>query len=185
MLITISGMSGSGKNTVMNTLTQKVNNIKILNQSTATTRSPRGDNNQTYIHISKEQFEKAIKDGCFIEYELVHDNYYGTLKQAFIKVEQDKENDYIRDIDVKGVLSLKKYFKDKLKIVSIFLDVPEEELRERLKQRGETEEQIEKRLSRGELEKSYKKYYDLVIENTDLEKTVKEIIEFIKTEKAK
>ena len=179
MLIAISGISGSGKNTVMNALTSKVDNIKVLKYSTATTRAPRGDNNQTYIHISRQQFEQGIKDGVFIEYELVHDNYYGTLKEAFEKVELDEHNHYIRDIDVKGVLSLKKYFKDRLKIVSIFLDAPDEVLRDRLAKRGESEEQIEKRLSRSELERSYKKHYDLIVENIDLYKTVETICDFI------
>ena len=109
----------------------------------------------------------------------MHDNYYGTLKEAFEKVELDKYNHYIRDIDVKGVLSLKKYFKDRLKIVSIFLDAPDEVLRDRLSKRGESEEQIEKRLSRSELERSYKKHYDLIVENIDLDKTVETICDFI------
>ena len=64
-------------------------------------------------------------------------------------------------------------------MLSIFLDVPDDELRKRLKSRGESYEQIEKRLSRADLERNYKKYYDLVIENNELNHTIKTILEFI------
>ena len=65
------------------------------------------------------------------------------------------------------------------KIVSIFLDVPDNELQKRLKKRGESDEQIKKRLSRGELERSYKKYFDLVVENVDLNNTLDIITKFL------
>ena len=181
MFIAFSGLSGSGKNTVMDRLIKKHKNFHILTHSTATTRPQRSDDTQynTYIYLTKEQFEQGIKDGIFIEYELVHDNYYGTLKEAFEVAILDKDNHYMRDIDVKGVQNLKKFFKGKSKMLSIFLDVPNEVIIQRLKNRGDSQEQIEKRLSRGELERSYKKYFDLVIDNYDIEKTIQIINEFI------
>ena len=63
--------------------------------------------------------------------------------------------------------------------MSIFLDAPDEELRRRLKERGESDERIEVRLSRGGFEREYKKYYDLVIDNIDLNKTLEIIENFI------
>lgn len=181
MLILFSGPSGCGKNTIMNQLTKMRNNLQILTRSTATTRERRESDrdNNTYIFLTKPQFEQGIKDNIFIEYEQVHDNYYGTLKEAFEKVDLDKDNHYMRDIDVKGMLSLKKIFKNKNNMLSIFLDVPDDELRKRLKSRGESYEQIEKRLSRADLERNYKKYYDLVIENNDLNHTIKTTLEFL------
>ena len=181
MFIAFSGLSGSGKDTVMNSLIKNRNDLKILYQSTATTRLPREDDKKTntYVYLSKEQFERVINDGLFIEYELVHDNYYGTLKEAFEIVALDKTTHYMRDIEVKGVQNLKKFFKGKVKMISIFLDVPDDVLVDRLRKRGESEERIVKRLSRGKLERSYKDLYDLVVENYDLDKTVKTISDFI------
>lgn len=181
MFIAFSGLSGSGKDTVMNSLIKNRNDLKILYQSTATTRLPREDDKKTntYVYLSKEQFERGIKDGLFIEYELVHDNYYGTLKEAFEIVALDKTTHYMRDIEVKGVQNLKKFFKGKVKMISIFLDVPDDVLVDRLRKRGESEERIVKRLSRGKLERSYKDLYGLVVENYDLDKTVKTISDFI------
>lgn len=180
MFIVLSGVSSSGKNTIMNELIKKRKNLKVLNLSSGTTRAPRptDSENNTYLFLSKEEFEKGIKEGKFFEYELVHGNYYGLILERLKLAKYDKENDYIRDIDVKGNLSLKKFF-DRNEMISIFIDAPDEILRERLKNRGDSEEDIEKRLSRGEFERSYKNHYDLVIENIDLEKTVNLICDFI------
>lgn len=181
MFIVFSGVSSSGKNTIMEALMNKRKNLKILEFSSGTTRAKRDSDSRfnTYIYLTKEEFQKKINDGEFYEYELVHDNYYGMFNKALEKVVTDKEFDYMRDIDVKGNVNLKNYFVGKCPMISIFIDAPNDVLRERLIKRGDKLEDIEKRLSRSELERSYKSNYDLVIENIDLDKTVDAISEFI------
>ena len=181
MFIAISGLSGSGKNTVIKRLSQMRPNLKVLTHSTCTTRPPRESDGefQTYVYMTEEDFRKGIEENHFIEHEIVHGYYYGTLKSAFEKVIEDSENDYIKDIDVKGAINLKKYLEKKTKMKTIFLDAPDKILEERLRLRGESEERIKTRLSRGELERQYKNNYDLVIENIDLELTLNAINEFL------
>lgn len=184
MFIALSGVSASGKNTVIKELTNRCANIKVLESSSCTTRAPRESDGQfnTYVYMSEEEFKDGIDKGMFFEYENVHGHYYGTILSKLELASNDKDNYYVRDIDVKGTINLKKFFKEG-EFISIFIDAPNEVLRERLKLRGDKEEDIEKRLSRGELERSYKKYYDLVIDNIDLEKTVNTIIEYIQNHK--
>ena len=181
MFIAFSGVSSSGKNTVMNELIKRRNNIKVLESSSGTTREPRERDSQfnTYVYMTEEEFKRGVEEGKFFEYELVHGHYYGTILSQLEKAASDQENYYIRDIDVKGVVNLKQYFKGKSDFISIFLDAPNDVLRQRLILRGDKIEDIEKRLSRGELERSYKNGYDLVIENIDLEKTVQTICQYI------
>lgn len=181
MFIAFSGVSSSGKNTVMNELIKRKKNIYVLESSSGTTREPRESDSQfnTYVYMTDEEFKKGIEEGKFFEYELVHGHYYGTILSQLERAADDQENYYVRDIDVKGVVNLKKFFEGKCKFISIFLDAPNDVLRQRLIQRGDAPEDIEKRLSRGELERSYKDRYDLVIENIDLEKTVQTICDFI------
>lgn len=181
MFVVVSGISGSGKNTVMKSLMAERKNLKVLEKSSGTTRAPRESDREynTYVYLSKEEFEEKIKNGEFYEYEDVHGNYYGTFLNRLEYVVENQDYDFMRDIDVKGNISLKKFFKDRCPVLSIFLDVPDEVIRERLKQRGDKAEDIEKRISRGNLERSYKNHYDLVIENIDLEKTIKTINEYI------
>ena len=181
MFIILSGISASGKNTVMNRLLAERKNLKVLEFSTGTTRPPRPSDSQnnTYIFMSKEEFEKGIEEGRFFEYENVHGNYYGTLLSRLQYVVDNQDFDFMRDIDVKGNRNLKKFFDGKCPMISIFLDAPDEVIRERLLARGDAPADIEKRLSRGELERSYKGDYDLVIENLDIEKTLKTINDFL------
>ena len=181
MFIVLSGVSSSGKNTVMEALMKIRKDLKILEYSSGTTRPKRESDSRfnTYVYLSKEEFEKGIEEGKFFEYENVHGNYYGLFKEKLEYVVNDKECDYMRDIDVKGNVNLKKFFKGRCPMLSIFLDAPNDVLRQRLTLRGDSPEDIEKRLSRSELERSYKANYDLVVENIDLEKTVETINEFI------
>ena len=187
MFIVLSGVSSSGKNTVMEALMKKRDDLKILQLSSATTRAKRESDSKfnTYVYFTKEEFEEGIKRGLFFEYELVHENYYGMFLSRLEDVVNDKQFDYMRDIDVKGNVSLKKFFKDKCPMVSIFLDAPDEVLKQRLLLRGDDLEDIERRLSRSELERSYKSNYDLVIDNIDLQKTVEAISDFIDQYKLK
>jgi len=187
MFIVVSGISASGKNTVMNRLLSERSDLRVLDKSSCTTRAPRSsdEGNNTYIFLSKEEFEKGIENGEFLEYENVHGNYYGTLLSRFQYVVDNQNLDFMRDIDVKGNRNLKKFFKGKCPCVSIFLDAPDDVIRERLRLRGDKPEDIEIRLSRGELERSYKGDYDLVIENIDIEKTIKTINEFLDKVKGK
>ena len=181
MFIAVSGASGSGKSTVMLELMKKRKNLFLLQRASATTREKRKEDStyQTYVYMTDEEFEKGIKDDIFIEHESVHGHYYGTLKQAFMLPIQHRENDYIKDVDVKGMLNVRKYLEGKVPMISIFLEVPDEELTRRLLARGESEERIKVRLERRELERSYKKHFDLVIDNINLEKTLQEIGDFI------
>ena len=179
MLFVISGVSSSGKNTVMQELIKRVKNLKVLSKSSGTTRPPRESDKEfdTYIYLTKEEFEQGIKQGKFFEYEIVHENMYGLLKERIETAINSKTDDYIRDVEVKGNVTLRNAYKDK--IVSIFIDAPNDVLRDRLLKRGDKPEDIELRLSRSELERSYKNHYDLVIDNIDLEKTLSTLENFI------
>lgn len=187
MFIVLSGVSSSGKNTIMEELMRRRKNLKILEFSSGTTRAKRESDCKynTYVFLSKEEFQKKIDAGEFYEYELVHDNYYGMFRSRLADVVADKDFDYMRDIDVKGNVSLKKFFDGKCPMLSIFIDAPNDVLKERLLKRGDSLEDIEKRLSRSDFERSFKHNYDLVIENIDLEKTVNTICDFIEEFKNK
>ena len=179
MLVILSGVSGAGKDTVKKEIMKRMNNVKTI--PSFTTRAPRPTDvpGETYVFLSKEEFEEKIRNGEVYEYDIHHDNYYGTSKEFLNNAA--KEGIVIKDIDVNGTERLQNELKD-IKIVSIFLRVPKDILRERLKLRDDnlSDEDIEKRLDRLEYEESKIDIYDYVIDNIDLEKTLNQVEEIIK-----
>ena len=173
MLVVLSGVSGVGKNTVIQKLLEKFPNMHFF--KSATTRAPR-PGETLYDFYSPEEFEQKRIKGDFFEVEESHGFWYATQISELNKIVDNPQDIFIKDIDVHGAAKLKEYFEDKGKAVLIFIDAPDDVLHERLIGRGESEERIAVRLSRGKMERQHIPFYDLVIENLDLDKTV-DIIE--------
>ena len=184
MLVILSGVSGSGKDTIKKELIKRMKNVVSL--PSYTSRSPReGEEEGVQYHfISKEEFEEKIKNDEFYEYDLHHENYYGTSKKLLNeKIASGKI--IVKGIEVNARENLIRLLKDETKLVTIFLKVDKEELRRRLIERDKniTEAEIQLRLGRQEYEESKIKSYDYVIKNDDLEKTVQIIMTIIENEK--
>ena len=183
MLILLSGVSGAGKDTIKKELISRMDNI--ISMPSYTDRSPRpGEvNGEIYHFITTQEFEDKIRNDEFYEYSVHHEHYYGVSKKVLN--EKLKENKIIvKDIEVNGTENLLKLLKDDIKIVTIFLRVPKEELRRRLEHRIEKAsiKEIELRLNRFDYEESKIGLYDYVIKNDDLEKTVQIIMTIIENE---
>ena len=183
MLVILSGVSGAGKDTIKKELIKRMEEVESL--PSFTSRNPRvGEEEGIQYHfITKEQFEEKIKNNEFYEYDLHHENYYGTSRKLMNdKIQSGKI--IVKDIEVNGTENLVKLLKEDTKIVTIFLKVDKDELRRRLENRGDnlTEEEMQIRLGRLEYEESKIKLYDYVIKNDDFEKTVEIIMTIIENE---
>lgn len=184
MLVILSGVSGAGKDTIKKELIKRMEDVISL--PSYTSRAPREGEEEgiQYHFISKEDFEKKIKNNEFYEYDLHHNNYYGTSRKLMNeKIKSGKI--IVKDIEVNGTENLVKILKNDTNVVTIFLKVEKEELRRRLIARGDnlSEEELELRLGRLEYEESKIKLYDYVIKNDDFEKTVKIIQTIIESER--
>ena len=181
MLVVLSGVAGAGKDTIKKEIIKRMDNVSSI--PSFTTRPPReGDiPGKTYVFLSKEEFEEKIRNDEIYEYDIHHNHYYGTSKK-FLN-EKAKDGIIIKDIDVNGTEILKNTLKD-IKIVTIFLRVPKEELRKRLENRIDkpSEGEIILRLNRFDYEESRIGLYDYVLKNEELEKTVSIIEEIIRQE---
>ena len=81
MLVILSGVSGAGKDTIKKELIKRMEEVESL--PSFTSRNPRvGEEEGIQYHfITKEQFEEKIKNNEFYEYDLHHENYYGTSRK--------------------------------------------------------------------------------------------------------
>ena len=183
MLVLLSGVSGAGKDTIKKQLIARMKNVESL--PSYTDRAPRANDvaGVTYNFVSTKEFERMIKDGELYEYSVHHEHYYGTSK----KLLNEKINNgkiIVKDIEVNGVENLLKLLKNDVKIVTIFLRVPKEQLQKRLEKRVDKPslKEIQLRLNRFDYEESKLGLYDYMITNNDLEKTVQIIMTIINNE---
>ncbi len=173
MLVILSGVAGAGKDTIKQELIKRMQNVVSLPSYTSRQMRPGDVEGQTYNFVTKKEFEEMIANNEFYEYDIHHDNYYGTSRKLLNdKIKEGKI--IVKDIDVNGTENLVKLLGEDTRIVTIFLRVPKEELRRRLESRidNPSEEEIELRLSRFDYEESKIPLYDYVLKNNDLEKTV-------------
>ena len=183
MLVILSGVAGAGKDTIKKELIKRVENIETLASFTDRPQRPGDIPGQTYNFVTKEQFEEMIKNDELYEYNIHHNHYYGTSKK--IMNEKMAEGKIIvKDIDVNGTENLVKLLGNDMKIVTIFLRVPKEELRKRLENRIDHPDlkEITLRLNRFDYEESKIGMYDYVMKNNNLEKTVQIIMTIIENE---
>lgn len=183
MIVILSGVAGAGKDTIKKEIIKRMNFVESL--PSYTSRPPReGDiPGQTYNFVTKAEFEEMIERNEFYEYDIHHNNYYGVPRKLLNeKIEQGKV--IIKDVDVNGTQNLVNLLGQDTKIVTIFLRVPKDELERRLKERIEkpSPEEITLRLNRFDYEESKIGFYDYVLKNNDLEKTVQIIMTIIENE---
>lgn len=173
-VIIFSAPSGSGKTTIVKYLLENISNLKF--SISATSRSKRGDeiHGKDYYFMTRKEFEKNIQTNGFVEWEEVYEGiYYGTLKSEVERIWAEGCS-IIFDVDVKGGLSLKDFFKKNG--LSVFIKVKDiEELERRLKKRdSDSKESIIERLAKATEELQYEKDFDEVIVNEVLEKSYKQ-----------
>lgn len=169
MLLVVSGPSGSGKTTLCRRLTEEGHARYSIS---CTTRAPRGDeeDGKDYHFLSREEFEKRVEAGDFLEYAEVHGNLYGSLKQDVLS-HLTAGVDVVMDIDVQGARQVRQCGDAEIRraFVDLFVMPPsEKELHARLAGRGtDSEEVIALRMTNALEEMSHwREYGHLMLSST-------------------
>lgn len=173
-VLIFSAPSGSGKSTIVNHILGLHPEIEF--SVSATSRPARGaeQDGVEYLFYSADVFRLMVRDGKFVEHEEVYpDRFYGTLKSEVNRI-WAKGHVIIFDVDVKGGVSLKKYFGDSA--LSVFIQAPSvEELRKRLIARAtDPMDAIEQRVAKAAEEMTYAPKFDRILINDDLETAYRE-----------
>jgi len=183
LLLVMSGPSGVGKGTLCQILMQQ--NPQIVSTISVTTRSPRlGETDGVeYYFVDEKRFDELRRRGAFLEWAMVHDNFYGTLAAEVEELRQ-KEYDVILEIDVQGAEQVRGAIADG---VFIFILPPSmEELLERIQGRGtDSAEVIQRRFAAARKELMEVLKYDYAVENDTIPQAVKEIEGIILAEKCR
>ena len=159
----ISAPSGAGKTSLCKEL---IDFFPALRHSVSyTTRSIRtGEvDGIDYHFVDQLTFDQMVSDGDFVEWALVHGNYYGTTLQA-LQQARDSGSDILLEIDYQGARQLKKNLAD---ATFVFIMPPSiEELTRRLVGRNtDADDVIKKRVVNASVEMKEATWYDHVVIN--------------------
>ena len=179
--IVLSSPSGGGKTTVAKHLMAKYPQISFSISATTRNMRPGETNGKDYYFLTKEDFKAKIANNELVEYEEIFGNYYGTLISELQRA-KDENKILLFDVDVKGALSIKKFYPEES--ILIFLAPPSIEiLEQRLRNRNtESEEQLSKRLARAKSEIDQADKFDYLIINNILDETLQNAVNIVKNQ---
>lgn len=177
----ISGFAGAGKWTVIQGLLESNIPRLELALSCKTREYREGENHNDYIKLSVEEFHRLIDAGEFLEYNFVHgQNYYGTRYKDVIDNGIAQGKLVLKEMDI---LILPKVLEERNDLreyfTYIFLDIPEEKIKERMIKRGDdvTGKDFEMRMLSAQKEKDLLHLADYVIDGTQ---TKEEVLQEVK-----
>ncbi|MFA6192380.1 MAG: guanylate kinase [Sulfurimonas sp.] len=167
-VLVLSGPSGAGKSSLIDKI---FNDIGDCYFSISTTTRPMRVGEVEGIHyhfVSEEEFKKDIESDLFLEYAVVHGNYYGTSIKP-VKEALSRGKLVLFDIDVQGNTAVNNRLGDIT--TSVFITPPTlSELKRRLQNRlTDSEEVVERRVKMAKREIQRISEYDYLIVNDVLE----------------
>jgi guanylate kinase len=177
LLIVISGPSGVGKDTVIKRLLELDPNLTYsVSYTTRPSRTGEVDG-INYRFASRQEFERLIAAGAFLEYATYDGNLYGTPIAQLDEV-RAAGRDIVLKIDVQGAEQVRKRAPDALRI---FLAPPsmDELLRRRTERHTESQEDQSSRQRIANEEMALASHFDHVVVNDDIERAAREILAII------
>lgn len=173
-VLVLSGPSGAGKSSLLKEI---INDIGECYFSISTTTRPMRDGEEDGIHyhfVDEEEFKKDIEEENFLEYAVVHGNYYGTSLKA-VREALHEGKLVLFDIDVQGNTAVNNRLGDIT--TSVFITPPTlSELKKRLQNRSTDEQDvIDARIKMAKREVQRISEYDYLVVNDDLQKAAKRL----------
>jgi guanylate kinase len=165
-----------GKGTLIKELLKRLPGLELA--VSATTREPReGEvNGRDYHFLSREDFDRRVAAGEFVEHAEYAGNRYGTLRSELARPARG----IVLEIDVQGARQVRDTLPE---AKQIFVEPPSfEDLARRLERRGaDSPDQIERRLRAAREELAARDEFDHRVVNDDLERASQELTDLVAT----
>ena len=183
LCIVVSAPSGSGKSTICRRLLAACPDMEFSVSFTSRPPRPNEIDGKDYHFVSREDFQRRIDRGAFVEWVENYGEFYGTSGPALQDLLR-RGKDLLLDIEPRGAKEMKKKFQEG---VFVFVLPPSlDELLKRLQKRGhETPEAIQKRFAQAASELEEVLWYDYAVMNEDLDTAVGQLIAIYRAEKCR
>ncbi|HZT64850.1 MAG TPA: guanylate kinase [Acidimicrobiales bacterium] len=177
MIFVVFGPGGVGKGTVVRRLVEADPQLWLSRSWTTRARRP-GEDPDAYTWVTPEEFRRHIEGGGFLEWAQFLDHLYGTPFP-----EPPPGRDVLLEIDLQGAVQVRR--RDPEAVVILLVPPSPEVQADRLRRRGDPEDQIARRLAVAEGEVGEgTRLADHVVVNDDLERAVEEVAGIIRSHRS-
>ncbi len=175
-IVVIEGPSGAGKDTIIKTLVKKYPDrfAKLVSVATRAMRPNESEGNP-YHFVSNAEFDAMVAAGDIFEHTVRHGEKRG-MSEKYINQLFAENKIPLKDCDIVGVRALKSRFQN---VTTIFITADKAEIERRLHARGDDPADIKVRMIDYDRCVQDAKYYDHVIVNDNVQKTIDKILEII------
>lgn len=172
-LYVISAPSGAGKTSLVSALLGARPRLVVSVSHTTRPRRAGEVEGQSYFFVSVERFETLIREGAFLEYARVFDNYYGTGRSQ-VDQRLSQGRDVVLEIDWQGAQQVRQALPE---CISIFILPPSRQvLEQRLRNRGTDDEAvIRRRLADAATDMTHCPEFDYAIINDSFDQALSEL----------
>lgn len=179
----MTGASGVGKDTIRHAALPDIDNLYFSISATTRAKRKGETHGKQYFFYSKEEFQSMLEQDGLLEHAEYVGDYYGTPSRP-VQEALARGQDVLLELELVGARKVKEKIPE---AIMVFIAPPTlSELERRLRGRGsDSEEKIQKRLSRAREEIKAVKEFDYVIINDLLTKAVRDFSSIIYAERAK
>jgi len=169
----IAAPSGAGKTSLVRSLMQREPALRFSISYTTRPQRPNEVHGRDYFFVSREEFDRMVAAGEFLEHATVFDNSYGTARRQ-VEDSLAAGQDLILEIDWQGARQIRRALPE---CRSIFILPPSRpELERRLRGRGtDAEEVIQRRLRDAAGDMGHWREFEFVVVNDDFERALGEL----------
>jgi guanylate kinase len=178
----VTGPSGAGKGTLIQTLLDRLPDLEVAVSATTRLRRRGEDDGREYWFLSDAEFVRRVHEGDFLEHvTYVSGKRYGTLRSEVDRIAAAGRMPLL-ELETEGALNVKE---DVPGAVTIFITAPIPELERRLRERAsESEGEIGERIGLARKQLAQADEFDYVVLNDDVARATRELEEIVQREVA-
>jgi guanylate kinase len=158
----VTGPSGAGKGTLIQLVLPRFTELALAVSATTRPQRPGEQNGVHYWFLEREEFDRRVEAGEFLELVDYVGNRYGTLNSEIDRLRGEGRAPLL-ELETDGALRVKARVSS---AVTIFVTAPVEELERRLRERAtESSGVIDERLATARRQLELQDQFDFVVQN--------------------
>jgi guanylate kinase len=172
----VTGPSGAGKGTLIQLVLPRFPDLALAVSATTRAQRPGEEDGVHYWFQSRDEFDRRVDDGEFLEWVEFVGNRYGTLRSEIGRLRGAGKAPLL-ELETEGAKRVKRRTEG---AVTVFVTAPVDELDRRLRERAtESSGVIDDRLRKAREQLDEAEDFDFVVVNDDRDRAARELEQIV------